>query len=229
MPEKDSMNSGHSPSCRYKDTDCLKYALMQITEKFFALIDADEFAFCDELLELARKGEAITFDYDAQEDVPFKIVYGGILINTNIFDEEQAVKTVNEMVNYSYAYITREKATVCGYCAIRLYPEMKHSDNFIPFAACMNLPFGLNDRSSAITLTPLICSPKKKGKDTSAWEFMINRPFVLACRKEAQINGLTQENFEQMIDAELLREAYWSADLVDDVEEYEKCTGKKPR
>lgn len=216
------MKNKHSKNCHYDNDSCMKYAHMQLGENSYAIIDAAEVSFMDELLERGANPDKddIPLDEDSLYDVPFKIVYGGILYNHRMVDEERTIQLVNDMVNYSFVHIEADQATECRYMAIKLYPVLKTSSNFIPFAAVMKLPFSLNDNPCSITLTPLI-SPRAKEneqeKEWCMWEYMVNRPFILACRKEVAISGLADDfsNLESFIDVAGMMDAYRVADLVD--------------
>ena len=47
----------------------------------------------------------------------------------------------------------------------------------------------------------------------NVWENMVNRTFLLACKKFVKIEGLTLDNWKNYIDMDVLEEAYQNADL----------------
>lgn len=192
---------------------CMKYAFMQLKDDFFALIDAEEYTFFDELLERGKSKETdIAIDEDSIDNTAYKLVYGGVLINTHLMDVETAIKTIDKMLNYAFLYIEKEKATVCTYCAIEMFPTISKAENWIPFVALMKLPVSLQNQSCSITLTPAI---SEKEHEKCLWEYMVNRPFLLACRYEAVIEELTEENYKDYVDLDYMIEAYNKADLVE--------------
>lgn len=211
------MCNEHSKHCRHNDDDCIKYAFMEIAENKMILIDAEELAFLDDMLELAKKGEDVPVDDTTIDSTKPKLVYGAVLVDANKSeDTSEILDIVKQMEGYGFFHIAIEKATLCKYSKIKLFPELAVDSTFIPFAAVMQIPFSLENQVCAYTLTPLA---KPKDGDWCILDFLLNRPFLLACREEVIIDDLTPENFETYINKEDLMSAYHNADLVDETEE----------
>lgn len=211
------MNNNRYDRCKCEKDLLMQYAFMEIGE-IMAIVEAEEYSIFDELVEKAKSGKDLPVDETTVNSTNYKIVYGSIIFRSECFTEKETIKIIQDMTNYNFIYIQENKATVCEYCDIKLYPqaEYRNSDTMIPFVALMKLPFSLNERSNSITLTPII---GEKGKELTIFEYMINRPFILACRKEFIAENLTKENYEQYIDMKTLKKAYDLSDIITDMDE----------
>lgn len=205
-------NNNHTETCPFCDA-AMKYAYMQLTEEYFALMDAEEMCFFDKLLEKAKSEEAIEIDETSEEQVLYKLVYGGLLVNKKIMEKEEVLKIVKEMAGFPFAHIQEDHATICQYKEIMFYENHGANCMGIPFAAIMKLSEGLNDRNRSVTLTPLF------EDHNNMWEQMVNRPFLLACRLEENITGRENEKLETLVHKEKLHEAFARAFIVEGVEE----------
>lgn len=205
-------SNNHTENCSYCDA-AMKYAYMQLTEEAFALMDAEEMCFFDEILEKAKNKADIAIDETSKEQVSYKLVYGGLLVNEKTIEKEEAVKIAKEMEGFSFAHIKGDVATICQYKEIMFFEKYGTNKMGIPFVAIMKLPEGLNERNCSITLTPLF-----EGHD-NMWEHMVNRPFLLACRLEEDFSGRENEKLETLVNKEKLDEAFAKAFIVEGVEE----------
>lgn len=204
-------NNNHIGNCPYCGT-AMKYAYMELTDDFTALIDAEEMCFFDALLEKAKENIDIEIDETSEENASYKLVYGGMLVNEKITNVEEAAKLAKEMAGFAFAHIAEDVATICNYKEIVFFSNTKLDEMGIPFAAIMKLPFELNDKNCSITLTPLL-----EGHD-NMWEHMVNRPFLLACRLEEDIKG-KKKNLKTLVNTVKLQEAFSRAFIVEGVEE----------
>jgi len=205
-------NDKRVTNCTYCDA-AMKYAYMQLTENFFALMDAEEMCFFDALFEKAKNKTETEFDETLEENVSYKLVYGGLLVNEKIMTKEEAIKVVKEMTGFSFAQIKEDTAITCQYKEIMLLENNEVDNMGIPFAAIMKLPEELNERNCSITLTPLF------EHHDNMWERIVNRPFLLACRLEEDIIKTETETLSTLIDKEKLNEAFARAFIVEGVEE----------
>lgn len=201
-------------SCSFCEK-AMKYAYIDLTENHRALIDAEEMSFFDALLEKAKNNPDIEIDEQSEENVSYKLVYGGLLVNERLTSTEEAIQTAMEMAGFHFAHITENAATLCRYKEIMFFENKKASEMGIPFAAIMKIPLDLNNSNCSVTLTPLF-----QGHN-NMWEQMVNRPFLLACRLEEYITERENEDFVSLINTELLQEAFDRAFIVEGVEDEE--------
>jgi len=191
----------------------MQYALMKLSDHFMALMDANELSFFDDLLERGQKEDTdLQINESLIESEPYKIVYGALLVNCELMETEEAMNIAREMANYGFIYIKKEDAILSQYCTIEFFPELRKCNNLIPFAACMKLPLSLENKDFSITLTPVI-------GEKCIWEYMVNRPFLLACRGESVVKDLSYDNFGEHINISTMLEAYNVADIVTNVDE----------
>lgn len=203
------MSHVHSHKCRYKDTDKLQYALIELTEDKLFLIAAEEVEVFDTYLEHAKNQDKdVVMDLDQSDEEPLQIVYGGMLLNTHT-TAEKAYEIAEQLAGFALFDLEEERVNVSGYKEICFYPEHAETDNYIPFAALMQTTHRFENRTNSITMFPSM-------KGSMVWEAMVNRPFVLACREGMLIEGIKKENWKSFIIKEKLLAAYVTADLVTD-------------
>ena len=201
----------HSENCRYCNTDALLYACMEIAEGKFITIGATEVALFDEYLEASlNNDEELNINLDEVDEEPFQIVYGGVMVNYLYKDnKEAALKFIDKFKDYALGELDEgKKINTSVYKDIQLFPEFAYNSdgNYIPFAALMRTKHRLKDMEYSITMFPL-------NKSMSIVESMMNRPFLLACRESRLIERITEENWKEYLDIELLEKAYAEADL----------------
>lgn len=201
-----NLNS-HSDKCKYSDDDLLLYAYLNLFDDKYSLISANELDLFDKYLDYAKNDDkSIVIDMEANEDVPYKLVYGGIMIKDEIsFD---SIKEYIEK-NKGCALIDLDSESN-GHLIASVYDDIKiyideDSEKFVPFVALMKTHHVLHDEEISITMFPY-CGGL-------VWEDMINKPCLLACRETVQIADLTENNWKTFIDETLLHDIFKVADL----------------
>lgn len=199
------MNS-HSQNCNYNDCDALLYCIMDVNGKRLP-VSAREAQVFNLYLNLAKKKDkGLKIDMDAADGESLSLVYGGLLFQG---EYGEIADLAVSLKGYAFLDLDREKngLTASCYQDIVLFPELKKSGSFIPFAALMQTthPFGNPDTS--VTMFPLM-------GEGCVWEQMANRPFLLACRKKMDLPAnAAVGNWKGYIDEEQMLEAYRVADL----------------
>lgn len=208
----------HSSKCRYNDESKVLYALMELADDKYALMSATEVAKFDKLLDYAQNEDnEISCDFDVNDNEPYKIVYGGMMLNKTRYNESEiefawleASNTIRENLGCALLDVDSENdgkfiaSTIDG---IKFYPGKAVSEVWIPFVALMKTHHTLHDSESSISMFPCL-------SDCFIWEMMVNKPFLFACRETVEIEGLTKENWENYISEELVEKAYSVADLL---------------
>ena len=181
----------------------MEYAHMELNGKMF-LISAEEFSLYDKYLRYARNKDREIKIIEPEESNPLKIVYGMMLVNP-IFDTTEAFKIADNVKNYSLFDISENNVNVsayediffcmdyskrCACCEGYEFNCASTEKTAFPFAALMDTTHIFNGNKCAISIFPALAN-----FDT-IFEKMINRPFVLACIKSFQIEGLklTKDN-----------------------------------
>lgn len=202
------MENRHKDNCRYNNTDKLLYAYMDIgVENREILIAANEWVLFDTYLEKAKnKDEAVNIDYDESDYEPYQIIYGALIYDSKNMTLEEVSDLSMKMKNCAMISLEDDRVSVSGYADIELYPSNALSENFIPFAVLMQTPYRLENMEYSITIFPAL-------HDHYVWESMVNRPFLLACRKSSLMAGISIENWRQYINNKEMLEAYKVSDL----------------
>lgn len=204
MYNKHKNLNGHSNGCRYQADDKLLYAKIEIDHKMY-LISAEEISLFDQYLEKAKnKDKDVNIDLFQSDNLPFQIVYGGMMYNEG-FTLERIFELAEEMRGYAFLDLEEDKVNVSGYQNIVFYPEEAESENYIPFAALIQMPHRLENMGYSVTLFPYLGG-------NLILESMMNRPFLLACRESFFIEG-DGESWKRNINKEKLMEVYQCADL----------------
>lgn len=208
----------HSEKCRYNEDSKMLYALMEVKEGDYVLMSVTEVSKFEEYLTFARNDDRdVSYDLESNDAVPYKIVYGGLLLNKTQYRDAEIDsawhKTANNIMdNLGCAYIDADSEENGNFTAsslddVKFYSEKANSTIFIPFAALVKTHHVLHDSATSVSMFPYF-------KDTLAWEMMVNKPFILACRETAEIDGLTKDNWKEYISEDLLEKAYAVADLL---------------
>lgn len=197
----------HSEECIYSDDDALLYCILVFKEHEI-LISAREAGVFEQYLEYAKNNDdGLSIDMDAADNEPFSIVYGGLMMKEYKFDDIQ--KTVEDLKGYAFLDLDREKEDLAASCYedIAFFPEHRKFDNFIPFAALMRTTHPFDNDDVSVTMFPM-------NAGSPIWECMVNRPFLLACRKKITVNdGTTIDNWKEQINMDELIAACKIADL----------------
>ncbi len=197
----------HNKNCYYKDTDAMLYCLMQITENKEILIAASEILLFDTYLNLAKQyDKGICIDMDTCDSEAYQIVYGGLMY-TDDKEWSEIKKYAENLKGYALIDLSENPQNIVAsvYDDIIFYPDKAKMGRFVPFAALMKTKFRYANESS-ITLFPCC--------DRLVWENLVNRPFLLACRKFIQCpEGITVKNWKEYININEMQKAYNVADL----------------
>lgn len=197
----------HSDKCIYSDSDAMLYCILKLDDHEL-LLSAREVQVFDQYLAFAHDNDKdVTIDMDAADQIPYCLVYGGIMFYEKKYEE--IAELIERLKGYALLDLDREigKLAVSGYEDIVLYPELAKMDSFIPFAALMQTTHPFDNPDISVTLFPLM-------GDGCVWEHMANKPFLLACRRKVELDvNVTVENWKYYIDIDQLEEAYDVADL----------------
>lgn len=200
----------HSEQCCYKDTDKLIYAFMQITNEEKVIVSATEMNFFEKYLDLAKnKDKGVRVDMDTCDNPGHKhLVYGGMMFDSNKRSLEKLEDHIKQNSGCAMIELLEDETSLIAssYNDIILYPEKSKSPNFIPFAALMDTDCKLDSEDYSITLFPYTGG--------LIWEDMVNRSFLLACRKFIPCDdSISLDNWKSLIDMEELISVYAVADL----------------
>lgn len=200
------MKNMHNENCCYKDEEAVLYALMEIKKNQMILISANEIDNFDYYLQSAKNGDKdITIDFETCDNEPYQLVYGALMFHD--IDKDKLKDYIEASKGRAMIALdgkNKNELAVSAYADICLFEDnCKHAES-IPFVALMQT---LCEEEEDISITMFPCC------DRNVWENMVNRSFLLACRKFVKIEGLTQENWKEYIDMNILKEAYHLADL----------------
>ena len=202
------MDNKHSIRCRYNNDSLMLYAYLELKEGVFSLISANEMARFEEFLELAHKeDESISIDMESNDTIPYKLVYGGLMIKKDITYEfaEASLKNSAGGAWIDVDSETNGNIKCSAYDAIKLYPEKAENEKWIPFVCLMKTHHVLHNEEVSVTMFPYTGG--------LVWELIVNKPFLLACRETVEIEELNTDNWEKYISEELLTKVYKVADL----------------
>lgn len=199
-------SNGHSECCRYHDDQAILYARMQIVKDpdpdKFLLISAHEIGVIDDYFEQAKLDDKdVTIDLETADNLSYQLVYGDFMISRND-DVDEIIKFAEAMKKHALINIDVEefgKLTASVYDDICIYKGEGSYDKSIPFVALMKTVCKEQDDVST-TMFPCC--------DRAVFLNLVNRDFLLACRKFVQIDGLTLDNWKSFIDKDILKEAY---------------------
>lgn len=195
------MENMHSKDCCYRDVAAVSYALMELPGYKEILISANEVSKFDEYLKLAHDDDKDIFiDFETCDHEPYQLVYGALKFHG--IDKEHII---------DYVYDSKERALIdldgvdmknlvaSSYADICLFTDRMTRPESIPFVALMQTMCEEKDGTS-VTMFPCC--------DMTVWENMVNRSFLLACRKFVSIDNLTLENWKEHVDMNVLDDAY---------------------
>lgn len=187
-----------------KNDPAMLYALMEVTKERYVLISAQELAQFDEYLKAAHNNDQdITVDLESSDHEPFQLVYGALIYRD--ISNEDLKKNIEDLKGCAMIDLNGNdfgQLIASSYTDICLFGEENKDNGSIPFVALMQTKNKEHDHIS-ITMFPYY--------GMMIWESMINRPFLLACRKFVKIDGLTLSNWRHYIDKKILDEAYQNA------------------
>lgn len=205
------MTNEHKNDCCYKDKTVL-YALFEIVDNKRILISANELSRFDYYLEAAKNNDTnINIDRETCDNESYQIVYGALMFHDK--NKDKLLKYINDLKGYAMIDLDGEDPTqiiASAYADICLFEDKSKHPESIPFVALMQTMCSEQETIST-TIFPYC--------DTNVWENMVNRPFLLACRKFVKIDGLTTDNWKNHIDMAILDKAYQDADLYTGEEE----------
>ena len=199
-----STENKHAENCPFENEN-LAYALLEINDTTMILVSAEEMTNYNKYLKSARNNDAdINIDFDTCDNEPYQIVYGSILYHER--KGEEIIEYVNELKELALINVDGEFGNLIAsaYDDIRLFTDESIRNESIPFAALIKTKCEENPYSP-VTLFPCC--------DRTVFENIINRSFLLACRKFVKIEGLTIENWTEFIDMDTLKEAYRTAEI----------------
>lgn len=200
--------NGHSECCHFKDAEALLYARMQVSEnpEKFILVSAYEISEFDKYLNAARENDKdVTIDLDTADNLPYQLVYGDLMIAKGNTDE--VINFVEQMKNHALINLEVEefgKLTASVYDDICIYKGKGFYEQSMPFVALMKTTC---EQQEDISITMFPCC------DRPVFINMVERNFLLACRKFVKIDNLTIENWKSHIDEDMLKEAYETAGI----------------
>lgn len=204
----------HIEGCPHANKN-MQYAYLNLSDEGSSIMSAEEYSFYYELKDnFLSYGIDLPMDDRSIAYTQTKLVYGGILFHPDFirYSDIEQNDLLQLIVDSNYVRIEKNVATLCQCECLKLLPIEPKSEYFLPFAARMRLPFSLENRSSSITLSPLVCGENEES--LSMWECMNNRPFILACRQEAPV---VAANLNDCINLEQARIAYYEADFMQDI------------
>lgn len=197
--------AAHDSACS-KD-DAMLYCIMAFGDHKL-LMSAREVQVFDYYLDAAKNDDRnIKIDMDAADAEPLSLVYGGLMFYGSEYKE--IADLVGRLKGYAFLDLDRKEGelAVSGYQDIQLFPELKISERFIPFAALMQTNHPFDDPDVSVTLFPIM-------GEGCIWESMVNKPFLLACRRKVDPGeDITVENWKDHIDISQMIEAYRISDL----------------
>ena len=192
---------GHK-ECMYHDNDALLYAVAKLGEHD-VILSARETEMYDEYLGYAKNGDKeLSIDVDSAENEPYSIVYGGLMFADGTFDDIK--DTVESLKGNALLDLDRDKDELAASCYddIAFFPEHKRADNCIPFAALMHTTHPFDNEDVSVTMFPCY-------GNLYVWECMVNRKFLLACRKKVAVGeNVTPKNWKDQINKNELIGAY---------------------
>ena len=196
----------HNDNCCYKNTDAILYALMQVTDDEMILISANEISKFDDYLQAAKENDKdINIDFETCDNEPYQLVYGALMFHD--IEKDKLKEYIDNLKGYAMIDLDGEefnKLTASVYADICLFEDKSKHTESIPFVALMQT---ICEEDEFISTTMFPCCNR------SVWENMVNRTFLLACRRFIKIDGLTVDNWKNYIDMKTLDEAYHLADL----------------
>ena len=200
-----SVENEHICGCKYCDNAPL-YAYMMLGDNKI-LIAASEVQFFEDVMEDMSLIKTIdeNVDFDMSDNEPFQIVYGAVMMPDQVTMEE--MQFVEKFKEYALVEIGEEHQIISSsYEDIELYPELR-DDKRIPFAALMKLPYQIEEEAvTSHTFYPYI-------GDFGVVDSMLNRSFLLSCRRSESFQGKEISTWREHIDCERLRDAFYNADI----------------
>lgn len=200
-------NNKYSETCCYNENTAMLYAVMPIDAEHKILLSANEFCLFDRYLAFAKNNDKeIVVDMETADFVLPQIVYGSLMFYEKNY--EHVKEYVEELRGYAMIDLDREvgKLTASTYEDIILFPENSKMKNFIPFAALMKTTHKFEDINKSVTMFPYTGG--------LVWEDMVNRNFLLACRKMEPVKEyINTTNWKNYIQFNEMMEAYAVADI----------------
>ena len=197
----------HNENCRYEDNTPI-YALMELGSHK-VLIAASEVEYFNQQMQNVNKIKAYedSLTYEEIESLPFTLVYGAIMTSATTSTED-VVKEVERLKECTLVNVNENEIKAACYHDIELLMDYADEQNGkIPFAALMQIHDEIE--TDAVTSESYFACYKNLG----VLESMLNRYFILACRRTDKKEGLTKENWREQIDYTALSDAFEVADL----------------
>lgn len=192
---------GHK-ECMYHDNDALLYVVAKLGEHD-VILSARETEVYNEYLGYAKnEDKELSIDADSAENEPYSIVYGGLMFVNGTFDDIK--DAVESLKGKALLDLDRDKDELAASCYddIIFFPEHKRADNCIPFAALMHTTHPFDNKDVSVTMFPCY-------ENLYVWECMVNRKFLLACRKKVTAGeSATLTNWKDKINKDELIAAY---------------------
>lgn len=186
----------------------LAYTIVDINDSTSILASAEEMINYNQYLKSAKNNDKnIKIDFDTCDNVPYQIVYGSILYHND--NKDDVIEYVNDLKELALINIDDEfgNITASTYDDILLFEEYSNRNESIPFVALIKTE--CKERPCApITLFPCC--------DRTVFENMINRKFLLACRKFVKIDNLSRDNWTKFIDKNNLESVCKTAEILTD-------------
>ena len=191
----------HNENCSYKDVNAMLYALMEVVEDRFILISAQEVTVFNDYLQAAKENDKDIFiDFETCDKEPYQLVYGALMYHGT--PKEEVIEYVNGNKECALINVDGDefgKIIASSYSDISMYEDRcKHGES-IPFVALMQTKC-VEEEYVSVTMFPCC--------DRNVWENLVNRTFLLACRRFVKVDGLSLENWKNYIDEDILNEAY---------------------
>lgn len=197
----------HIENCRYEDNAPI-YALMQFGPHRI-LIAASEVEYFNQQMQNVNgiKEFEGSLTYEEIESLPPTLVYGAIMTSATTKTED-VVKEVERLKECTLVSATENEIKVACYLDIELLMDCADEQNGrIPFAALMQIPDTI-DADAETSQSYFACY-----KDLGVFESLLNRHFILACRRTDRKEDLTIDNWKEHIDYTALSNAFDVADL----------------
>lgn len=197
----------HNTNCRYEDNTPI-YALMELGAHR-VLIAASEVGYFNQQMQDVEgiKAYEEKLTYDEIENLLYTLVYGAVMTSATTKTED-VVKEVERLKDCTLVSVNENEIKAACYQDIELLMDYEDEQNGrIPFAALMQIHDNI-DEDETTSQSYFACY-----KNLGVFESLLNRHFILACRRTDKKEGLTKENWRELIDYDALSKAFEVADL----------------
>ena len=184
------------PCCQRAAKGPIQYALLELREHRYALLEADEVSLLDKWVR-SGSGEEPTFPIiEPAEDNPLVLAYG-VLRPQADSDVTDWVAELQTHIEYGHATIEDGKMYCSCYLDFAIYPEHAHDPSRIPCALLLNTPLDLNKlREYGFGYNTYL----RFGR-MGALSNILNRPYVFCLRgTEPSFDPAEKGNWKQYID-----------------------------